>query len=101
MNCLLSGPLGGDQQIGGMIASGQIDALVFLWDPFEPLPHDPDIKALLRVAAVWNIPTACNLATAEWLLRSDRFSQPLEIRVPDLQRYAELRGNLPGTVDPT
>ncbi len=88
---LISGPLGGDQQLGGLIAEGQIDVLIFFWDPFEPMPHDPDIKALLRVAAVWNIPIACSVSSANFLVSSPLFESAFERQIPDYEKYLQER----------
>ncbi len=87
IDCLLSGPLGGDQQIGARIADGEVDMLVFFWDPLEPHPHDPDVKALLRLAVAWNIPVACNRATADFVISSPLFSRRYDRLQPDFADY--------------
>lgn len=84
---LLSGPLGGDQQIGAMIAEGKIDVVFFFWDPMEALPHDPDIRALLRLGVVWNIPMASNRASADFLLSSPLMHQEYNASLPDYSQY--------------
>lgn len=80
-----SGPLGGDQQIGAKIAEGQIDVLIFFWDPLEPLAHDVDIKALMRLATVYNIPVAINRSSADFLISSPLFEQEYEKIQPDYE----------------
>lgn len=86
---LISGPLGGDQQIGAMIAEGNLDMLVFFWDALEQQPHDPDVKALLRIAVLYNIPIASNRSTADFLISSPLFVDDYNRILPDYQQRLE------------
>ena len=91
---LKSGPLGGDQQIGAKIVENKVDFLIFFWDPLEPQPHDPDVKALLRMAVVWNIPIACNRASADFMISSPLMDKPYDRLVPDYENYTARKINL-------
>lgn len=86
---LQSGPLGGDQQVGSLIVDGKVDFLIFFWDPLAPQPHDPDVKALLRLAVVWNVPVACNRATADFLISSPLLTAGYERTVPDYTAHLQ------------
>jgi methylglyoxal synthase len=84
---LKSGPLGGDQQLGAMIAEGKIDMMIFLWDPMEPQPHDVDVKALLRICVLYNVPTACNRSTADFLISSPLLNEEYKPIAADYSKY--------------
>ncbi len=86
---LKSGPLGGDQQLGAMIAEGRVEMIIFFWDPMEPHPHDVDVKALLRIAVVYNLPIACNRASADFLISSPLLNSVYVPEMDDYSAYAQ------------
>ena len=86
---LKSGPLGGDQQLGAMIAEGRIDMLIFLWDPMMPQPHEVDVKALLRITVLYNLPTACNRSSADYMISSELMKTDYKPAVNDFSQYTD------------
>lgn len=90
---LKSGPLGGDQQLGALITEGEIDIMVFFWDPMQPQPHDVDVKALLRITVLYNVITACNRATADFVISSILFNQKYVQKIKDYGEYTNRRLN--------
>ena len=91
---LKSGPLGGDQQLGALIAEGKVDIIIFFWDPMEPHPHDVDVKALLRISVLYNVPTACNRATADFMVSSSFFNEKYEPIIKDYSEYIKRNINI-------
>ncbi len=96
---LQSGPLGGDQQVGARIAEGTVDLIIFFWDPLQPQPHDPDVKALLRIAVVWNIPAACNRASADYMISSPLLTSEYERQLPEYEDYRKRMVKVRETAD--
>jgi methylglyoxal synthase len=91
VKCYQSGPLGGDQQIGALISEGKVGMLVFFWDPLSAMPHDPDVKAILRLATLWNIPVACNRSTADFIINSKLLNSDYDLQLNHVKSYLASR----------